>query len=172
MTYKEAAATLGLHYVSVHRLRRSGKLKAVPGGLDEKSVHAYLRRMRKPEGYVDGTVAADRLLIPRREMTGVAAAGLVEAIARPGGGWWVSEKDVEALAGTPEKLAALGMKVPPPDGWLTAVTASLRLGCSRSWLSRLARRGLIRRRLFGTVNAWYHEGDVADYLRNNQPASA
>lgn len=157
-----------MHRVSVHRLRRQGKLQiGKDGGLDPASVDAYLRSMTRPAGFLEGGEAADRLKIPRREMSAVAAAHLVEALPRPGGGWWIREADVVELGHHPERLAVLGMKLEPPAGWLAAREACRILGCSRSWLSRLARKQLIRRRQYGKLNAWYSLEDVQKYLDSN-----
>lgn len=164
MTHADAAKMLGLHFVSVHRLRRQGKLLPAPDGVDNASVVAYLRQMSPPPGYIEGAAAAEILKIPKREMSGVARANLVRSVPRPGGGWWVHEEDVAQLQTRPAALAVLGMKIEPPPGWIDAGTACKRLDCSRSWLSRLARRGLIRRRMYGKLNAWYLEDDIAAYL--------
>lgn len=170
MTLTEAAKTLGMHYVSIHRLRREGKLAFAPDGVDRDSVLAYQRRRRQPRGFMEASLAADRLGIPRRAMSDMAEHGLLTARPRPGRGWWVKEEDIEFLEKHPDRLALLGLKVEPPEGWLTPAQARRLLRCGPSWLSSLARKGLIRRRMFGENSAWYLLKDIQDYLRDQQPA--
>lgn len=160
----DAAKILGMHYVSAHRLMRQGTLRRTTDGVTSESVFEYLRRRSKPEGYVEGSEAAKILGVPPREISPVCKAGLLPCIPRPGGGWWVQKEAAEALAKNPARLATLGMKMDPPPGWLRIEEAAHRMECSRSWVARLGKRGLIRRREFGRHNVWYSEEDVAAYV--------
>jgi hypothetical protein len=166
VTYHQAAAILGMHYVSVMRLRRLGKLRPTIDGVHDGDVHRYLQRRQKPEGYIDGHAAASLLGVPARTIAAIARTASLRphTMPRPGGGWWVHSGLVARLKRDHVLLASLGAKVDPPEGWVTRDHAAALIKRSRSWVTRLGKRGTIRTRRISRHNTWYSREDLEKYV--------
>jgi len=158
----EAAARLEVHLSHLLRLLRGGEIAtAANGEVDAQSLEAYIAAQRPPEGHISARQTAEILGISPRLVYPLVADGTLPGVLLPRahGSAWALREAVEALDRV-ELAQTRGIRVRPPDGWLTSRETCEIIGCGRSTLRWLVAQGLIEKWTVSSVNTWYRAADV------------
>lgn len=163
LSRRVAGLYLGVGYDRIMRLLREGKLRLLPDdSIELASLQAYKASLRPPTGYVSTAEAARRLGIAQAQIPKLVRQGVLKGqlAAGPRRDHWISSQDLSRVKAKPSLLAAAGVKIKVPKGWLSSAEACSRLKCGRSTLRWYVESGQLRRRKYSFNNTWYREQDV------------